>query len=1243
MSGNCNYRNPFTHSGASQEQRLLAALVPSYSQVDERNYADLVLFAKEYARYLNYYNDATDAERHSKMDADGDWTVFMKMDVSVTLATLSKLDAKKSFAYFDFLINSISQADDSQLADIKKYYKAIFEFIYSLTYWLDEEWQHLPEGFDFAEYCGNMVQSRMNELFWKVQQYYLQSSAQGFISNELHVPANTPTDIFSIQQLQITPLSSVWDFTPTSIFTMPVEGSSEAQKIKYISQHSIFKGTIELFLKSLTGLTQKAGTELDKTLQLFPSHSPHYALYLTFIQLFKYSQTHLNDYTGRHLNFYYKNVLQLKNAPAQLDSVHLVMELAKQTDAHLLAKDTVFKASKDVDGIDIFYASTDDVVLNKGLVTNIKSVFTKKENIAGVDHLKIYAAPISNSDDGKGGAITAADQSWEPFGDPLKNDYARTGFAIAHSILYMKEGVRVINVTFNCGDVTSLKPYADDLKNWFKARLTGPKGWTDIPITASAVYASGQNQIIFQLKVDKDLPAVVPYSEKIHSAHYSTDLPVIEFIVNTSVVHHDPHLLMQVLHLSNITIHIDVQGVKDVSIQNELNALDAAKPFAMWGPEPHISSPFIIGSKEIFLKNNDAAVTAKVTLNWDKTDDLNFNTGDYNYTIDDWYFVNKKIRISYLKDGEWINVIGSYPTIFQHIHTQGEDGVWYHVPLKDTVDLNLPVFNNSYDFTANSPYVISSTSGYMKVELMGPTDFGHGDYVQRLTQASIAGGTVPPKPYTPTVKSFAIDYTATAGIDMSSFAFMPIISFGTIQQNLQLSLGGVFSITTFFPPILGIIEPAITGMNVHGNNGYFYHLHPFGHAARSGSFVNILPSFTDEGKIFIGIDQFKADQSIQILFQLSEGSANPLKDRQNIVWAYLSANNIWRNFDDKSVSDATNDFTQSGIIKFGFPHDATNINSLFAEQLFWISGTVQKDTDATCNIIQLYAQAVKVQFTDYLHNGNYFKNILPASTISKLVISDAAIKKTAQPYSSFGGRVIESDEQFHVRVSERLRHKNRGITMWDYEHIVLQNFTEIYKVKCINHTVIKLNVDNTESDNEMAPGHVVVVPVPDLRNKNAIDPLKPMTSIGTLTNINEFLKKIISPFVKLQVKNARFEEIQLDFRVKFTNDDGAFYHDVLNDEIVEFLSPWAFDAGTDLSFGGSVYKSVLLNFVEERPYVDFVTCFKMYSWVDGLRSADIDEAIATSARSVLVSYGAVSGTASIQRHLIDYVNHDCNC
>jgi hypothetical protein len=80
------------------------------------------------------------------------------------------------------------------------------------------------------------------------------------------------------------------------------------------------------------------------------------------------------------------------------------------------------------------------------------------------------------------------------------------------------------------------------------------------------------------------------------------------------------------------------------------------------------------------------------------------------------------------------------------------------------------------------------------------------------------------------------------------------------------------------------------------------------------------------------------------------------------------------------------------------------------------------------------------------------------------------------------------------------------------------------------------------------------------------------------------------------------------------------YSELLKQEIVRFLSPWAFDATRPVAFGGCIYKSVLLDFVEELAYVDYVTDFKMYSYTGAAdRLRDLDRAQAETPDTILVS------------------------
>jgi hypothetical protein len=82
MATICKDTKATNHSGSSQLQRVLKALLPSSAKIDQRDAADLILFAKRYAAYLNYYKES-DAP-------DGDWQTLMSMDVSVTLAGVAK-------------------------------------------------------------------------------------------------------------------------------------------------------------------------------------------------------------------------------------------------------------------------------------------------------------------------------------------------------------------------------------------------------------------------------------------------------------------------------------------------------------------------------------------------------------------------------------------------------------------------------------------------------------------------------------------------------------------------------------------------------------------------------------------------------------------------------------------------------------------------------------------------------------------------------------------------------------------------------------------------------------------------------------------------------------------------------------------------------------------------------------------------------------------------------------------------
>jgi hypothetical protein len=280
------------------------------------------------------------------------------------------------------------------------------------------------------------------------------------------------------------------------------------------------------------------------------------------------------------------------------------------------------------------------------------------------------------------------------------------------------------------------------------------------------------------------------------------------------------------------------------------------------------------------------------------------------------------------------------------------------------------------------------------------------------------------------------------------------------------------------------------------------------------------------------------------------------------------------------VSNETDNFLKSGIVKFAVPKEATFDNSKLPKNLVWIRAKIHKDFDAVCKTISIIAQAVLSEFSDNGNNLSHLQNGLQAKTISKLVQRVATVKSVSQPFSSFGGVPVEADTAYYRRISERLRHKNRAITLWDYENIVLQQFPEIYKVKCLNHS---------SETSFLAPGNVLLVVIPDIINKNVFDIFQPRVSKATLNKIQEHVNQLNTLHVNAKVINPDYEEVKVELKVKFHKGfDENYYQRVLNEDIKRFLSPWAFGVPGSIRFGVTLHRSFIINYIEKLEYVDYV-------------------------------------------------------
>lgn len=356
------------------------------------------------------------------------------------------------------------------------------------------------------------------------------------------------------------------------------------------------------------------------------------------------------------------------------------------------------------------------------------------------------------------------------------------------------------------------------------------------------------------------------------------------------------------------------------------------------------------------------------------------------------------------------------------------------------------------------------------------------------------------------------------------------------------------------------------------------------------------------GNLFIGISELQPGSALSLLLEMAHGTeAEPEKLPPLIVWSYLGPDNAWLPFGTgQIVRDDTRGLTRTGMIQFAVPTNAVRENTMLDPEFYWLrAAAVETIADESVHalpaITNIRAQVVHARFKNRNNALDHLAKPLPPETIAALVESRAEVKKVEQPLESFGGKSPESaGMEFYYRISERLRHKDRAVTVWDYEHLLLERFPDVAVAKCIQHTRYK----PADMASELAPGYVTVAVVPDLRKRHGEPWAEPRFTQGDLNEMCDYLATKTNLFVAfgqkqeahLQVVNPLYEKVDVQVYVTFRPEisDKVFYEEKLAEELAHYISPWLADPAAMPLFGRALERSQILQFIEERPYIDYV-------------------------------------------------------
>ncbi|GGF24397.1 baseplate J/gp47 family protein [Hymenobacter cavernae] len=933
---------------------------------------------------------------------------------------------------------------------------------------------------------------------------------------------------------------------------------------------------------------------------------PHFALFLTFLQLFGHAQQHLNSLTKRHLDFYYKEVLQLTNQAPVPDRVHVVFELAKNVAEQIVPVQTELDAGRDPKKQPLLYESTENRTVNQAKIAHLRTLYVHSDQT-------IYYAPAANTQDGIAKPLDKDDPTWNAFGpkrkplvscepstpETINLPEAQLGFALASSILLLAEGERTITVKLALAQAASL-PAGIKLRT----QLSGAKAWIE---AGEVELKKTGNDLTFTVTLPTtEKQAVVAYNAALLDGGYVTTAPVLRCYLSCSA----DYAALRNLTLQSAKIDVSVTGLKKtLALENDLGSVNPEKPFMPFGPTPVVGSTLYVGSPEAVAKPL-TSVTVHLPEWIGKPSSWSSYYSAYggSYTNQSNCTATATLQNNSLTGSRTAALFSAFSSLsVPDTTTTTSVGSSYLTGYSGFSLYKDYVFSGGI-FQAASPQfylannlALSETSvsdSLLKIKLN--RSFGHRAYPKKLTQAILADpkGDIPNPPYTPMVKELTLDYLASTGV-------VPLTSKSAADftgRDLQLFHNTPFGQAeehAFLKQNLAFLD------NTSKNNAF------------------LLPQLALGGTFLVGLQNIGALESVTVLFQVAEGSANPERAVATVSWSVLSQNQWRRLTEEEVLSDATNHLLTSGIIQFYLPPEIRADNTLLEPGLVWLKAELltaagsPAPIDSVSNLVALHPQASLAIFHDHANDPSHYDAALPADTISKTRQSLAGLKAVHQPYASFGGRPAEPDAAFYTRVSERLRHKQRTVTIWDYEHLILQSFPGVYKVKCLNHS----RLDASFKLHELAPGYVTVVVVPDLRIAHAINPLEPKVDLNTLAAIQDFLQHHAGKLVGIQVVNPAYERVKLHFKVEFLRGYAfATYRKKLQRDLLAYLSPWAFDTSAEIPFGGTLTKSAVINYIERLHYVDFVTDLTMQHFTTNPTVRDDNEVItASDARAVLVS------------------------
>ncbi|WP_240223024.1 hypothetical protein [Rheinheimera hassiensis] len=600
--------------------------------------------------------------------------------------------------------------------------------------------------------------------------------------------------------------------------------------------------------------------------------------------------------------------------------------------------------------------------------------------------------------------------------------------------------------------------------------------------------------------------------------------------------------------IAQCRLDVSVKNGRSLNLSNQLGPLDATKPFWPFGPVPLPGSYLLFNHSDWQHKHLQQL---ELELDWAElpvaSEGLAGHYAAYGEDISNYSF---KARLALLDQGRWQEVTEDYQhqaefCLFAAAHS--------HAPVQPKQQL---VFSAVSGFRltaaqAAQPYHPAASQGFFRLSLSQPVSgFGHGRYSTALSETLLYNAKhkktrpLPQPAYAPLLQLLSVSYSAYCDIHTSR-------------------------------------DPA------SGNRDRLLQLYPFGQrqsypSARRDA-VRLLPHFAHQAYVFIGLTGASVNGQLSLLFDIepASGSSNTVPENA-LRWQYLH-DDEWLDFTDQALlTDSSRGLTSSGAVILQLPHALQQQHQLMPSGQAWLRLCCAGQSRRYGNLRRIMPNAVQLLATEPLPD---------AAMLSHSALQWALQSKQAGITVSGYLPVLQQTprEESSVarvqRIAERLSHKQRASTAWDFERLVLQAFPQLAKVKCFPNAALE--------QNSLIPGRLLLIVVAKPPGCQHLACQRSLVSGELLRQIKHYVAALASPFASIEVANPGFEQLQVRCAVQLNqalhSGDGL---QRLQQALSDYLCPWH-EQGLDARFGWQLRPQLVQSFIQQQPYVDYVTDFSL--------------------------------------------------